>query len=328
MHDMGAKYPNGTGHPDGEDEYMPVEECGNNIIMMLATHDALIASAQSKKDLAYAKDWITSHYKIALQWTQCTATTSPQTDNKKSFADVIDLIEYGLITESQLCTDDFAGQLANQTNLAVKAIVGIKSMSVIARIANHTKQARKLDAIASEYLERWLSLAYDDGVPFAKLAYQWKGSWGTLYNLFGDRLLDLQLFPSRVYDQQDAWYSKILEPYGLPLDSRHLYTKSDWQMFIASISSPELERAIYARVANWINQTTIQKPLIDLYDTIEGANAINMFTNRPVVGGHFARLAMQIMSDNRGKIQASRCQCDLPESVEDTMDVVAQKDFL
>lgn len=33
LHDLGTHYPNGTGHADGNDEHMPVEECGNNIIM-------------------------------------------------------------------------------------------------------------------------------------------------------------------------------------------------------------------------------------------------------------------------------------------------------
>lgn len=219
---------------------------------------------------------------------------------------MVDLIDFGLVTESQLSTDDFAGRLANQTNLAVKAIVGIKSMSVIADIAGEKSEAEKLNKIATEYVKQWLTLAYDEGIPFSKLAYQWKGSWGSLYNLYGDILLDLQLFPRIVYQQQDAWYLKVLEPFGLPLDSRHLYTKSDWQMFIASFSTPALYSSLYGRVSSWINETTTQKPLIDLYDTIEGTNAINMFTNRPVVGGHFAHLAMGKLSAAREKIRASR----------------------
>jgi hypothetical protein len=41
MHDLGAHFPNATGHPDGRDEYMPVEECGNIIIMGLAVINSL-----------------------------------------------------------------------------------------------------------------------------------------------------------------------------------------------------------------------------------------------------------------------------------------------
>lgn len=44
------------------------------------------------------------------------------------------LIEDSLIPENQISTDDFAGPLANQTNLAIKGIVGIKAMSEIASL--------------------------------------------------------------------------------------------------------------------------------------------------------------------------------------------------
>lgn len=40
MHDLGSSYPNVTGHPDGRDEYMPVEECGD-IPMGLAIVNSL-----------------------------------------------------------------------------------------------------------------------------------------------------------------------------------------------------------------------------------------------------------------------------------------------
>lgn len=41
MHDLGTHFPNATGHPDGKDEYMPVEECGNILIMGLAIANSL-----------------------------------------------------------------------------------------------------------------------------------------------------------------------------------------------------------------------------------------------------------------------------------------------
>ena len=41
MHDLGTHFPNVTGHPDGRDEYMPVEECGNMLIMALAVVNSL-----------------------------------------------------------------------------------------------------------------------------------------------------------------------------------------------------------------------------------------------------------------------------------------------
>src|ERR1700712_3979574 len=86
IHDLGAHYPNATGHPDGRDEEMPVEECGNMLIMALAY-------AQRSRDVAYLK----KHYEKLKQWS--------------SF-----LVDHSLIPANQLSTDDFAGRLQNQTN--------------------------------------------------------------------------------------------------------------------------------------------------------------------------------------------------------------------
>ena len=82
MHDLGSSFPNATGHPDGNDEYMPLEECGNMIIMTLLY-------AQRASDTAY----LSQHYKILNQWTGY-------------------LVQEALIPASQVSTDDFAGPLA------------------------------------------------------------------------------------------------------------------------------------------------------------------------------------------------------------------------
>ena len=53
MHDLGAHFPNGTGHPDGNDEKMPVEECGNILMMGLA----LVQSLQYDSDDTAGSPW-------------------------------------------------------------------------------------------------------------------------------------------------------------------------------------------------------------------------------------------------------------------------------
>lgn len=52
------------------------------------------------------------------------------------------------------------------------------------------------------------------------------------------------------------------EKYGLPLDSRHMYTKSDWEMFIAAISKPPTRNLLIDRLALWINETSTGTTLI------------------------------------------------------------------
>jgi hypothetical protein len=80
-HDLGT-FPVARGYPDGNDEPMPLEECGNMIIMTLAY-------AQRTGDTAY----LTAHYPRLSQWAQF-------------------LVEESLIPANQLSTDDFAGTLA------------------------------------------------------------------------------------------------------------------------------------------------------------------------------------------------------------------------
>jgi hypothetical protein len=53
IHDLGSNYPNATGHADGRELAMPIEECGNNLIMTLAY-------AQRSGNTEYIK----SHYKM------------------------------------------------------------------------------------------------------------------------------------------------------------------------------------------------------------------------------------------------------------------------
>ena len=82
MHDIGSHYPNATGHPDGADEPMPLEECGNMIIMALAY-------AKKANDVRYLEE----HFDLLRQWTEY-------------------LVADSIYPANQISTDDFAGPLA------------------------------------------------------------------------------------------------------------------------------------------------------------------------------------------------------------------------
>lgn len=43
MHDLGSHFPNATGHVEGNDEYMPVEESGNMILMSYAYYKSVLS---------------------------------------------------------------------------------------------------------------------------------------------------------------------------------------------------------------------------------------------------------------------------------------------
>ena len=95
--------------------------------------------------------------------------------------------------------------------------------------------------------------------------------------------------PPEVYTSQSSWYASSLQKFGLPLDSRHLYAKSDWEMFAAAVAGEGVRRGIIERVARWVNETGTERAFVDLYETEEGGFPGEVrFYARPVVGGHFA----------------------------------------
>lgn len=354
MHDLGTHFPNLTGHADGKDEYMPVEECGDMLIMGLALVNSLnyaddkdaqsIWSAEgSEKSVETLSDGVSAFAMPATlekrdgivglddRWGGVTAKKQAQKWLGRSYDLWTQwtsyLVDYSLRPDNQLSTDDFAGWLALQTNLALKGIVGIKAMSELANVMGKDKDVEYYRNISSVYVEKWEEYGMSRDGGRAKLAYDWHGSWTTLYSLYADAILcfhptftdnstsspDLHVsgeqtpiinhpnkktgkdfIPDHIYQTQSEWYLTAMQKYGLPLDSRHLYTKSDWEFQAAAVASPKTRTEILERVAKWLNETASDRPFTDLYKTEEdgGFPGPNFFA-RPVVGSHFAFLTME-----------------------------------
>ncbi|TAQ86070.1 hypothetical protein B7494_g5616 [Chlorociboria aeruginascens] len=265
IHDLGANYPRAIGHTDGGGEAMPLEECGNMII-------ATLAYAQRSGDNAY----LTQHYPLMKQWTGY-------------------LVEEALIPADQLSTDDFQGSLANQTNLALKGIIAIEAMSVIAGITGNTADQTNYHNISTDYVSQWQGFAVNTAAdpPHTTLAYNDADSHGLLYNLYSDTLLSLNLVPQSIYDQQSTFYATIFATYGIPLDTRAVQTKSDWEMWTAAIASSSVQQTFIHKLATWIGETSTNRAFTDLYETDTGDFGDGPFIARPVVGGHFALLALK-----------------------------------
>lgn len=230
-----------------------------------------LAYVQRSGDTAY----LSQHYDILKQWTGY-------------------LVNGSLIPANQLSTDDFQGNLANQTNLALKGIIGIEAMAVISNLTGNTDDANNYSTIAHDYITRWQILGINQNAttPHTTLAYGNETSYGLLYNLYADALLGLDLVPQSVYDMQSTFYPTVVATYGVPLDTRNAQTKSDWSMWTAAIASEETKTMFISKLATWINETTTNRALTDLYETDTGDFGIGPFIARPVVGGHFALLAL------------------------------------
>lgn len=76
---------------------------------------------------------------------------------------------------------------------------------------------------------------------------------------------------------QSNFYPTVSNQYGVPLDTRHSYTKSDWQCFAAAIASSETRSMFFHDLANFVNETPTNRPLTDLYDTVSGKYVFSKF---------------------------------------------------
>lgn len=77
----------------------------------------------------------------------------------------------------------------NQTNLALKGIIGIQAMAVISNTTGHPDDASNHSSIAKDYIARWqtLGVAHDANPPHTTLSYGANDSWsvsrsGCTYN--------------------------------------------------------------------------------------------------------------------------------------------------
>ena len=151
------------------------------------------------------------------------------------------LRDKGLDPENQLCTDDFAGHLAHNANLSIKAILALGAYAPAGRDAGQEGRGRRATATPPQrWPQKWPEMA-DDGDHY-RLAFDKPGTWSQKYNLVWDRLLGLNLFPPEVARQGDGvttWPSRTR--YGLPLDNRKTYTKLDWIIWTATLAENEAD---------------------------------------------------------------------------------------
>lgn len=260
-HDLGT-YPhaNGQVYGGGEtsaDNQMPVEECGNLLLLMTAT-----------AHLEGSTDFADRYWKQLSQWAKY-------------------LRDKGFDPENQLCTDDFAGHMAHNVNLSAKAICGLGAFAKLCEMRGDAEEAREYRAVAEDFAKRWIEEA--DAGDHYRLAFDKPETWSQKYNLVWDRVLGLDLFPQSVFEKEMTHYKSVQNKYGLPLDSRSKYTKLDWILWSACLNGDDDDfKSLLSPVIAFLRDTPNKSPMTDWYQTHDATKV--GFTARPVVGGVFMRM--------------------------------------
>ena len=277
-HDLGT-YPHANGQvysitrPDANGGFggnMPIEESGNILTLCYA-----ISRIDGNAD------WLSnSDMNMLRQW-------------------AIYLRDNGQDPDTQLCTDDFAGHWAHNANLSLKAIFGVAAYAELARMKGQSETRWKPFADKARQMAQIWEIDARDGDHY-KLAFDRGGTWSIKYNLIWDKLWGLDLFTKDVMRREIKYYLTKQNTYGLPLDSREAYTKSDWVMWAAAMAADnETFLSFSDRVWKYANETPTRWPLSDWYWT-NGDGAARGFRARSVIGGHWMKVLMDKYSAQPG----------------------------
>ncbi len=232
---------------------MPVEECGNMIVMLYAAIHFGASKELAKKYLPTLKKWISY------------------------------LLKYGEDPQNQLCTDDFAGHLARNVNLSIKAVMGIMCYAQLLMLLGKQKEGEKYSKIAQDMATSVYERAKLEG--HTALTFDQKG-WSMKYNAVWDLVFDFNLFDKAFYQGEVAQYLKQMNAFGLPLDSRKAYTKSDWAVWVSTMAQDKKTfETLIAPLAKFLRQSPSRVPFSDWYDTNTGEYI--HFIARTVQGGVF-----------------------------------------
>ena len=260
-HDLGT-YPilNGQVYGNGYkmSMQMPIEECGNMLIMTAAVTKA-----------AGSGRLFTEYRDIADRWAKY-------------------LSEFGADPDNQLCTDDFAGHLAHNCNLALKSIVALAAYSRLCKIAGDEDKAQYYEELSKKNAADWAErAAVGDGT--YRLTFDKRDTFSMKYNAVWDGIFGLNIFPDDMWTDEIKGYEKHFNPYGLPLDSRSDCTKSDWMIWTATLSDNQefFNKTVDALWLNY-NLSPTRVPLNDLFSSVTSLQI--HFQHRSVQGGMFIRL--------------------------------------
>ena len=261
IHDLGSSYPDATGHNNGQAENIFLEATAGFLIMFY-----------DYQKITGDKTFAQAHAKILQQ-----------------YADY--LAKNGLYPISQRDTVDSIPASANQTNLALVSAIGLNAYAAMTGHQNYSTTAKS-----------FVSKLVDDGLGLDKAKthftynYHDDSSWGTVFNLFADQLLELDTFSADIRTMQCNWYAKKKTSTGFPYASPWPESNGLWEMWVAPMCDASLQQQIISDEHRFLTNGQNNVPFADRF-VVKGEHAGNWYGPvsyaRPTMGGVFAMLAMK-----------------------------------
>ena len=182
--------PNENGELFNFNYQMPVEECGNMLVMIASTIAVDGDTTLARKYFNSLKTWVKY------------------------------LKKYGLMPGNQLCTDDFAGHLDKNINLSVKAIVGIRAYAYICEKLGKNSEAIKWKDLAEIYAAKWKENCVKPNKQTPLVFDGDENTFALKYNMAFDVMFGSNLFDESIREREVDYYISASNQYGVPLDSR------------------------------------------------------------------------------------------------------------
>ncbi|KAK1219797.1 hypothetical protein PQX77_017461 [Marasmius sp. AFHP31] len=202
--DLGFSYPVAEGEPD-TDDLRSIDDTSAMLIMTWAH-----ARFSGQQGL------LNTYYSTLQKWAEHLISSNA-------------LNPFGAKTADGLNAD-------NMTNLAIKAIIGVRSMAEISHTLGKGDEASKYQNQASSWASSWRTQAFSSG--HLTSTYGASDSWALIYNLYPDKLLRLGLVGDDIYDAQDNFYTgqgSSRDTFGFPFDSNAVgKVKSQWTLLTAA----------------------------------------------------------------------------------------------
>lgn len=239
IHDIGKAYPNATGDADAEE--MPIEECGNII---------LLAYMYQK---ASGKDSLLQQYaSLFSQWAEY-------------------VVQNGLYPAPQLSSDDSTGVVANRTNLAIKAAVALNAYGVMTGQTQYSETGKQF---ASTLFNN--TVGTDPARTHFTLTQGASTTWTMGYNLYPDVLLDLQTFPPAAYELQTSFLYSVRSTEGVAINSEEDWGKTDWMLFAAAtaVDNTTVRKQFISDVHTFIANGQNQVPFSDRYFVADNTSTL------------------------------------------------------